>query len=163
MPHVESGLFTFIGATTENPSFEVNSALLSRAAVYVLQPLNQDDLRLIVERAQAIGAVPAVEPNAMARLLSYADGDARRLLNTLETLAMAAAREKIDPVLVAPMLPVAPLVPMSVPGLAGAAPVEPGAPEVPVLLSPVLGLPVALPAPMVPVPVPVPAPVPPSP
>ena len=98
LPHVESGLFTFIGATTENPSFEVNSALLSRAAVYVLQPLNQDDLRLIVERAQAIGAVPAVEPNAMARLLSYADGDARRLLNTLETLAMAAAREKIDPV-----------------------------------------------------------------
>jgi putative ATPase len=98
LPHVESGLFTFIGATTENPSFEVNSALLSRAAVYVLQPLNEDDLRLILERAQAIGAVPAVEPNAMARLLSYADGDARRLLNTLETLAMAAAREKIDPV-----------------------------------------------------------------
>jgi putative ATPase len=98
LPHVESGLFTFIGATTENPSFEVNSALLSRAAVYVLQPLNEDDLRLIVERAQAIGAVPAVEPEAMARLLSYADGDARRLLNTLETLAMAAGREKIDPV-----------------------------------------------------------------
>ncbi len=98
LPHVESGLFTFIGATTENPSFEVNSALLSRAAVYVLQPLNEDDLRLIVERAQAIGAVPAVESEAMARLLSYADGDARRLLNTLETLAMAAAREKIDPV-----------------------------------------------------------------
>ena len=98
LPHVESGLFTFIGATTENPSFEVNSALLSRAAVYVLQPLNEEDLRHIVERAQAIGAVPAVEPDAMARLLSYADGDARRLLNTLETLAMAAAREKIDPV-----------------------------------------------------------------
>jgi putative ATPase len=98
LPHVESGLFTFIGATTENPSFEVNSALLSRAAVYVLQPLSEEDLRHIVERAQAIGAVPAVEPDAMARLLSYADGDARRLLNTLETLAMAAAREKVDPV-----------------------------------------------------------------
>jgi putative ATPase len=98
LPHVESGLFTFIGATTENPSFEVNSALLSRAAVYVLQPLNEDDLRLIVERALAIGVVPAVEPEAMTRLLSYADGDARRLLNTLETLAMAAGREKIDPV-----------------------------------------------------------------
>ena len=98
LPHVESGLFTFIGATTENPSFEVNSALLSRAAVYVLQPLNEDDLRLIVERAQAIGAVPVIESDAMARLLSYADGDARRLLNTLETLAMAASREKIDPV-----------------------------------------------------------------
>jgi putative ATPase len=98
LPHVESGLFTFIGATTENPSFEVNSALLSRAAVYVLQPLNEDDLLLIVERAQAIGAVPVIESDAMARLLSYADGDARRLLNTLETLAMAASREKIDPV-----------------------------------------------------------------
>ena len=98
LPHVESGLFTFIGATTENPSFEVNSALLSRAAVYVLQPLNEEDLQQIVARAQAIGAVPAVEADAMARLLSYADGDARRLLNTLETLAMAAVREKIDPV-----------------------------------------------------------------
>ena len=96
LPHVESGLFTFIGATTENPSFEVNSALLSRAAVYLLQPLGEDDLRQIVARAQGIGAVPAIEPEAMARLLSYADGDARRLLNTLETLAMAATREKID-------------------------------------------------------------------
>jgi putative ATPase len=59
LPHVESGLFTFIGATTENPSFEVNSALLSRAAVYVLQPLTEDDLRSIAGKAQAIGAVPA--------------------------------------------------------------------------------------------------------
>ena len=98
LPHVESGLFTFIGATTENPSFEVNSALLSRAAVYVLQPLSEDDLRQIVVRAQGIGAVPALEPDALQRLLGYADGDARRLLNTLETLAMAATREKIDPV-----------------------------------------------------------------
>ena len=98
LPHVENGLFTFIGATTENPSFEVNSALLSRAAVYVLQSLAEDDLRQIVARAQAIGAVPALEPEAMQRLLAYADGDARRLLNTLETLAMAAAREKVYPV-----------------------------------------------------------------
>ena len=98
LPHVESGLFTFIGATTENPSFEVNSALLSRAAVYVLQPLSEGDLQQIVLRAQSIGAVPALEPEALQRLLAYADGDARRLLNTLETLAMAAAREKIDPV-----------------------------------------------------------------
>ena len=98
LPHVESGLFTFIGATTENPSFEVNSALLSRAAVYVLQSLSEDDLKNIVLRAQDIRAVPAIEPEALARLLAYADGDARRLLNTLETLSMAAAREKIDPV-----------------------------------------------------------------
>ena len=98
LPHVESGLFTFIGATTENPSFEVNSALLSRAAVYVLQPLGEADLKQIVARAQAIDAVPALEPDALQRLLGYADGDARRLLNTLETLAMAATREKINPV-----------------------------------------------------------------
>ncbi len=96
LPHVESGLFTFIGATTENPSFEVNSALLSRAAVYVLQPLGEEDLQQIVARAQAIDAVPALEPQALQRLLGYADGDARRLLNTLETLAMAASREKIE-------------------------------------------------------------------
>jgi putative ATPase len=94
LPHVESGLFTFIGATTENPSFEVNSALLSRAAVYVLQPLSEDDLRQIVQRAQAIDAVPAIETKALDRLIAYADGDARRLLNTLETLAVAATKEK---------------------------------------------------------------------
>jgi len=95
LPHVESGLFTFIGATTENPSFEVNSALLSRAAVYVLQPLAEADLQQIVAKAQGIGAVPAIEQPALDRLIAYADGDARRLLNTLETLAVAAAKEKI--------------------------------------------------------------------
>ncbi|GLS13539.1 hypothetical protein GCM10007935_09690 [Hydrogenophaga electricum] len=95
LPHVESGLFTFIGATTENPSFEVNSALLSRAAVYVLQPLAEDDLRQLLARAQAINAVPAIEAAASDRLIAYADGDARRLLNTLETLAVAADREKL--------------------------------------------------------------------
>jgi putative ATPase len=94
-PHVESGLFTFIGATTENPSFEVNSALLSRATVYVLQPLSGADLQQIVAKAHAIKAVPAIEDIAVERLLSYADGDARRLLNTLETLAVAAARERL--------------------------------------------------------------------
>ncbi|XAH24941.1 replication-associated recombination protein A [Xylophilus sp. GW821-FHT01B05] len=98
LPHVESGLFTFIGATTENPSFEVNSALLSRAAVYVLQPLSEDDLRQIVLRAQAIQAVPAIEKVAEDRLIAYADGDARRLLNTLETLSVAAASEQRDPI-----------------------------------------------------------------
>jgi putative ATPase len=95
LPHVESGLFTFIGATTENPSFEVNSALLSRAAVYVLQPLTEDDLKQIVGKAQAIAAVPPVEAAALDRLVAYADGDARRLLNTLETLSVAANKEKI--------------------------------------------------------------------
>jgi putative ATPase len=94
LPHVESGLFTFIGATTENPSFEVNSALLSRAAVYVLQPLSAEDLRLIVAKAQAESVLPAIEAAAADRLIAYADGDARRLLNTLETLAVAATQEK---------------------------------------------------------------------
>ncbi|MDP1968170.1 MAG: replication-associated recombination protein A, partial [Burkholderiaceae bacterium] len=96
LPHVESGLFTFIGATTENPSFEVNSALLSRAAVYVLQPLSEADLQQIIERAQAIQAVALIDKDAAERLIAYADGDARRLLNTLETLAVAASREKLD-------------------------------------------------------------------
>lgn len=95
LPHVESGLFTFIGATTENPSFEVNSALLSRAAVYVLQPLDAENLKQIVARAQADSALPAIETIAVDRLIAYADGDARRLLNTLETLAVAAVQEKV--------------------------------------------------------------------
>ena len=95
LPHVESGLFTFVGATTENPSFEVNSALLSRAAVYVLQPLTEQDLEQIVAKARAIGAVPALQKAAMERLIAYADGDARRLLNTLETLAVAATAEQL--------------------------------------------------------------------
>lgn len=95
LPHVESGLFTFIGATTENPSFEVNSALLSRAAVYVLQPLSEEDLKQIVALARDEQAFPAIESVAIDRLVAYADGDARRLLNTLETLAMAAAQEKL--------------------------------------------------------------------
>ena len=93
LPHVESGLFTFIGATTENPSFEVNSALLSRAAVYVLQPLTDADLGQIILKALAMGAVPQLTAAALDRLVAYADGDARRLLNTLETLAVAAAQQ----------------------------------------------------------------------
>jgi putative ATPase len=95
LPHVESGLFTFIGATTENPSFEVNSALLSRAAVYVLQPLSTEDLEKIVVRARMEHALPAIEKVAVDRLVAYADGDARRLLNTLETLSIAARQEKV--------------------------------------------------------------------
>ena len=98
LPHVESGLFTFIGATTENPSFEVNSALLSRAAVYVLQPLSHTDLMQIIERAQAAGALPNIEAVAAERLVAYADGDARRLLNTMETLAVAATRQELTEV-----------------------------------------------------------------
>ncbi|MEO8023572.1 replication-associated recombination protein A [Polaromonas sp.] len=96
LPHVESGLFTFIGATTENPSFEVNSALLSRAVVYVLQPLGDEDLKKIVAKALSERALPAIKSianEAVDQLVAYADGDARRLLNTLESLEVAARRE----------------------------------------------------------------------
>jgi len=96
LPHVETGLFTFIGATTENPSFEVNSALLSRAAVYVLQPLSNADLQQIVANAQARLALPQMDADALERLVAYADGDARRLLNTLEMLAMTVEQAGVD-------------------------------------------------------------------
>jgi putative ATPase len=98
LPHVESGLFTFIGATTENPSFEVNSALLSRAVVYVLQPLAEADLKQIVAKVlaeQALSVIESIADDAIERLVAYADGDARRLLNTLESLSVAARSEKI--------------------------------------------------------------------
>ena len=98
LPHVESGLFTFIGATTENPSFEVNSALLSRAAVYVLQSLQAADLEQILAKVHVFTAQPAIERIAIDKLIAYADGDARRLLNTLETLLVAADKEKVNPI-----------------------------------------------------------------
>ena len=97
LPHVESGLFIFVGATTENPSFEVNSALLSRSTVYVLQPLQEADLKQIVAVAldkQALQAIKSIAPEAVDRLVAYADGDARRLLNTLESLGVAAGNDK---------------------------------------------------------------------
>jgi len=95
LPFVERGLLTFIGATTENPSFEVNSALLSRAAVYVLKSLTAEELQLLFAHAQA-RAFPDLEfsSEAVERLVAYADGDARRLLNVLETLRTAAASAK---------------------------------------------------------------------
>ena len=86
LPHVESGLFTFIGATTENPSFEVNSALLSRATVHVLKPLEAADLGELLARAGALLAAPALSDAARDRLIAYADGDARRLLNAYQNL-----------------------------------------------------------------------------
>jgi putative ATPase len=97
LPHVESGLFTFIGATTENPSFEVNSALLSRAIVHVLKPLGTDDLRLLLERAQVLLAAPPMSEAARDRLIGYADGDARRFLNAYENLIGTASKaDEID-------------------------------------------------------------------
>ena len=92
LPYVERGLLTFIGATTENPSFEVNSALLSRAAVYVLEPLSEADLGALFDRARepALGAV-AVSSAARELIIGYADGDARRLINMVEQIGVAAA------------------------------------------------------------------------
>jgi putative ATPase len=104
LPFVESGLVTFIGATTENPSFEVNSALLSRAQVYVLQVLSDEDLKLLVQRAQSRALTHlALDDAAVDTLVGYADGDARRLLNLLEQ-ADAAARASGSPVVDAAFL-----------------------------------------------------------
>jgi len=108
LPYVESGLFTFIGATTENPSFEVNSALLSRARVYVLESLSRDDLVSLLGRAMRVlnqgGPEDRIEPiefdpDAQAQLAAWADGDARRLINAVEVVvesARAAGRKVID-------------------------------------------------------------------
>ncbi len=115
LPHVESGLFTFIGATTENPSFEVNSALLSRAAVYVLKPLSEDDLSQLLDRALALdagqGSADGLDANtdgghhidtarigitddARPMLVASADGDGRKLLNNTEIMLRAAAQKQ---------------------------------------------------------------------
>jgi len=94
LPYVERGLVTFVGATTENPSFEVNSALLSRATVYVLEPLRAKDLETLLDRAR----IP-LDADAKSRVIGFADGDARRLLNAAEILssaAKAAGKESID-------------------------------------------------------------------
>jgi putative ATPase len=90
LPHVESGLFTFIGATTENPSFEVNSALLSRATVHVLKSLEDADLAELLVRAQGLLNAAPLTDAARARLVAHADGDARRLLNAYENAVAAA-------------------------------------------------------------------------
>ena len=88
LPFVEGGLFTFVGATTENPSFEVNSALLSRATVYVLESLADADLLNLLSRTEI-----KPDENARARLVGFADGDARRLLNAVEILGNASGEK----------------------------------------------------------------------
>lgn len=91
LPFVESGLITFIGATTENPSFEVNSALLSRAQVFVLNVLSEAELSLLLDRAQQLVAENVkLADEVREQILAYADGDARRLLNFVEGLFNAA-------------------------------------------------------------------------
>lgn len=103
LPYVESGLFTFIGATTENPSFEMNSALLSRARVYVLEAIKTEDLLLLLDKAllvlQQDGTPFHMQDDAREQLAQWADGDARRLINALEVVvesARAAGQADID-------------------------------------------------------------------
>ena len=96
LPFVEQGLVTFIGATTENPSFEVNNALLSRAQVYVLHALTQQELAQLFGRAQHVALSDLqFDEDAKQRIIGYADGDARRLLNVLEQLDTAAQTAEV--------------------------------------------------------------------
>ncbi|MEP7205532.1 MAG: replication-associated recombination protein A [Casimicrobiaceae bacterium] len=99
LPYVEQGVVTFIGATTENPSFEVNGALLSRAAVYVLESLGEPELGTLAERAMA-ASLPdaALTEEARDALVAYADGDGRRLINLVEQLGTAAGAGRLAPI-----------------------------------------------------------------
>lgn len=101
LPFTESGLITFIGATTENPSFEVNSALLSRAQVYVLKPLTEEELKQLLERArERVFPHLQVTAEASQQLVIYADGDARRLFNLVEQVNTAAIAQATNEVTV---------------------------------------------------------------
>ena len=91
LPHVEKGTITFIGATTENPSFEVNAALLSRSRVYVLKPLEAEHIGTLLQRAAERDLGVEVSAEAVEQLAAIADGDARRALNTLEIAEQLAA------------------------------------------------------------------------
>ncbi len=90
LPHVESGLLTLVGGTTEHPGLEVNNALLSRAQVYTLLPLTADELQQLYERAAPHLQGVTLEPDALALLKGFADGDGRRFLNLVEQVATAA-------------------------------------------------------------------------
>lgn len=108
LPYVEAGLLTFIGATTENPSFEVNAALLSRAQVYVLHALSDSELTTLLQRAwhKAMAGL-TLEDAARDLLVGHADGDARRLLNLLEqtrNAVQASPRQTIDAAFLAEVL-----------------------------------------------------------
>lgn len=96
LPYTESGLVTLIGATTENPSFEVNNALLSRTHVYKLESLNSSELKLLIERAKTKNLTNLTfDDTAINLLIDYADGDARRLLNALEQINIFATQQKL--------------------------------------------------------------------
>ncbi len=102
LPHVESGLVTLVGATTENPSFQVNGALLSRCVVHVLQPLGEEPLIALLERVLAdpergVGSLGlSIEPEALRRMVRSTGGDARRALGMLERVALHHRQRAID-------------------------------------------------------------------
>jgi len=108
LPYVESGVVTLIGATTENPSFEVNSALLSRTRVFVLKALGNEEIGVLVDRAlrdkeRGLGKLPIrLEPEARAALIALSNGDARSALSTLEFAAAAASPEADGTVVITP-------------------------------------------------------------
>jgi putative ATPase len=105
LPYVEDGTVTLVGATTENPSFELNAALLSRAQVLILRRLDEDALGRLIERAEAITGRPApLDPDARAALIASADGDGRFLLNQIETLYAIDIAEPLDPAALAALL-----------------------------------------------------------
>ena len=93
LPHIESGLITFIGATTENPSFEVNSALLSRCQVYVLKALSEKELESILDKALKLYPERSINEGARNLVVTYADGDARKLINLVEMLLSSHAAD----------------------------------------------------------------------
>ena len=92
LPHIESGLLTLIGATTENPSFEINSALLSRARVYVLKKLSNEQLEIIALRAMKEQQINLQSDGSLALIIENCDGDARRLINIVEQLANSSGK-----------------------------------------------------------------------
>ena len=95
LPHVESGLLTLVGGTTEHPGMEVNNALLSRAQVYTLQPLSDGELQQLYERARPHIDGVTLDSDALALLAAFADGDGRRFLNLVEQVSVAAAGARI--------------------------------------------------------------------
>src|SRR6056300_1433447 len=95
LPHVENGLFTFIGATTENPSFEVNSALLSRCQVYTLKALNNESLELILSKLLSFLGGISINAEAKQFLFDYANGDARRMINLLEVISFSNKEDEL--------------------------------------------------------------------
>ncbi|MGB1150585.1 MAG: replication-associated recombination protein A [Candidatus Pseudothioglobus sp.] len=92
LPHIESGLLTLIGATTENPSFEINSALLSRTRVYILEKLSDDELEVIALRAMKKQDIQLESDSSLSLIIENSDGDARRLINIIEQLANSSGK-----------------------------------------------------------------------